>query len=138
MADIADDVGITLGSGQRILAGLVDAGYVNRERDGRRIRYAINRGAPMLRHIAHHGHDIGGLLDLLRLEDHDQVPADTSLPAIAGASSRVRRRGTQPTRAGTPNDAQAARSRGSSSADEPIVSSRETAARKRREMCIWE
>jgi DNA-binding MarR family transcriptional regulator len=71
LRDIADDVGITLGSAQRILADLVEAGYVNRERHGRRNRYVINRDAPMLRHIAQDGREIGGLIDLLRLEDPD-------------------------------------------------------------------
>ena len=33
--DIADNVGITLGTAQRILADLVEAGYVKRERHGR-------------------------------------------------------------------------------------------------------
>ena len=41
LRDIADDVGITLGSAQRILADLVQAGYVKRERQGRRNRYLI-------------------------------------------------------------------------------------------------
>jgi len=67
--DIADAVGVTLGSAQRIIADLVDAGYVQRERQGRRNRYLINRDAPMLRHAAQEGHDIGGLLDLLRLAE---------------------------------------------------------------------
>ena len=71
LRDIADAVGVTLGSAQRILADLVDAGYVRRERVGRRNRYVINREAPMLRHAAQEGHDIGGLLDLLRLEEAD-------------------------------------------------------------------
>lgn len=71
LRDIADEIGITLGSAQRILAELVEAGYVKRERRGRRNRYVINRDAPMLRHTAQDGHDIGGLLDLLRLENHD-------------------------------------------------------------------
>lgn len=71
LRDIADQIGITLGSAQRILAELVEAGYVKRERRGRRNRYVINRDAPMLRHTAQDGHDIGGLLDLLRLENHD-------------------------------------------------------------------
>ena len=71
LRDIADHVGITLGSAQRILLDLVEAGYVKRERLGRRNRYLINRDAPMLRHTAQDGHDIGGLLDLLRLETHD-------------------------------------------------------------------
>lgn len=68
LRDIADAVGVTLGSAQRILADLVEAGYVQRERCGRRNRYVINREAPMLRHAAQEGHDIGGLLDHLRLE----------------------------------------------------------------------
>jgi DNA-binding MarR family transcriptional regulator len=69
LRDIADDVGITLGSAQRILANLVEAGYVKRERHGRRNRYVINRDTPMLRHAAQDGQSIAGLLDLLRLED---------------------------------------------------------------------
>lgn len=68
LRDIADAVGVTLGSAQRILADLVEAGYVQRERHGRRNRYVVNRNAPMLRHAAQDGNDIGGLLDLLRLE----------------------------------------------------------------------
>ena len=71
LRDIADEVGITLGSAQRILAELVEAGYVTRERSGRRNRYVVNRDAPMLRHTAQDGQDIGGLLDLLRLEGDD-------------------------------------------------------------------
>jgi DNA-binding IclR family transcriptional regulator len=71
LREIADDVGITLGSAQRILADLVEAGYVTRQRDGRRNRYVINRDAPMLRHTAQDGHNIGGLLDLLRRETQD-------------------------------------------------------------------
>ena len=65
--DIADAVGITVGSAQRILADLVDAGYLERERQGRRNRYVVNHEAPMLRHAAQEGHEIGGLLHLLRL-----------------------------------------------------------------------
>jgi DNA-binding MarR family transcriptional regulator len=65
--DIADAVGITVGSAQRILADLVDAGYLERERQGRRNRYIVNHEAPMLRHAAQEGHEIGGLLHLLRL-----------------------------------------------------------------------
>jgi DNA-binding IclR family transcriptional regulator len=68
LRDIADAVGITLGSAQRILGDLVQGGYVQRERYGRRSRYLINRDAPMLRHAAQDGQNIGGLLDLLRLD----------------------------------------------------------------------
>ncbi len=73
LRDVADAVGITLGSAQRILADLVKADYVQRERHGRRNRYVINRDTPMLRHAAQDGHDIGGLLDLLRPQNHDQA-----------------------------------------------------------------
>jgi DNA-binding MarR family transcriptional regulator len=66
LRDIADAVGVTLGSAQRILADLVEAGYVQRERHGRRNRYVVNRDAMMLRHAAQQGHQIGGLIDVLR------------------------------------------------------------------------
>jgi predicted transcriptional regulator len=65
--DIADAVGITVGSAQRILADLVESGYLERERQGRRNRHVVNYQAPMLRHAAQDGHEIGGLLRLLRL-----------------------------------------------------------------------
>ena len=55
LRDIADD--------------LVDAGFVTRERRGRRNRYVIDRGSDMLRHEAQGGRQIGGLLDLLELND---------------------------------------------------------------------
>jgi len=65
LRDIADSVGITVGSAQRIVADLIDAGFVERTREGRRNRYVVNRGTPMLRHAAQNGQDIGGLLGLL-------------------------------------------------------------------------
>ena len=68
LRDIAESVGITVGSAQRILADLIDAGFVERERRGRRNRYVIKLDAPMLRHSAQNGHEIGGLLELLRLD----------------------------------------------------------------------
>jgi DNA-binding MarR family transcriptional regulator len=69
LRDIADSVGITVGSAQRILADLIHAGYIQRQREGRRNRYLINLDSPMLRHEAQEGHRIGALLDLLRLKD---------------------------------------------------------------------
>ena len=71
LRDIADDLGITVGSAQRIITDLVEAGFVTRERHGRRNRYVIDRGSAMLRHEAQDGQQIGGLLDLL---EHDQRP----------------------------------------------------------------
>jgi DNA-binding MarR family transcriptional regulator len=69
LRDIADSVGITVGSAQRIVADLIDAGFVERTRDGRRNRYVVNRDSPMLRHAAQNGHQIGGLLELLEMDD---------------------------------------------------------------------
>ena len=69
LRDMADSVGITVGSAQRILADLIDAGFVERERQGRRNRYRINDNSPMLRHAAQDDQEIGGLLELLRLAE---------------------------------------------------------------------
>src|SRR5262245_17381898 len=66
--DIAQMVGITERATQRIVADLVDAGFVTVERVGRRNRYSINREAAM-RHRAQDGHPIGELLDLLELDE---------------------------------------------------------------------
>ena len=49
LRDIADSVGITVGSAQRIVADLIEAGFVERTREGRRNRYIVKRGTPMLR-----------------------------------------------------------------------------------------
>ena len=89
LRDVADAVGITVVSAQRILADLVEAGYVQRERDGRRNRYVINREAPMLRHAAQDGHDIGGLLDVLRLAktDYNQPSPGPSPRAESGEAA---------------------------------------------------
>jgi DNA-binding MarR family transcriptional regulator len=65
LRDIADHVGITERAAQRIVADLVDAGYVTRERAGRRNHYTINRDLEM-RHPAQLGFDVGPLLDLLQ------------------------------------------------------------------------
>lgn len=69
LREVAETVGITERAAQRILADLVHAGYVTRQRVGRRNRYLVNRNQEM-RHPAQAGHDIGSLLDLLQ-----QVPA---------------------------------------------------------------
>jgi predicted transcriptional regulator len=65
--DIANRVGITERAAQRIVADLVETGYVESERVGRRNRYRINADAAM-RHPAQEGHEIGELLRLLRLK----------------------------------------------------------------------
>lgn len=75
LRDVARQVGITERAAQRILADLVGAGYVERERQGRRNRYVVNRDSPMLRHEAQEGHDIGGLLSLLGLDELPGAPS---------------------------------------------------------------
>jgi DNA-binding MarR family transcriptional regulator len=65
--DIAEMVGITERAAQRIVADLIDAGYVERERVGRRNHYRVNPDIAM-RHRAQDGHDIGELLRLLKLD----------------------------------------------------------------------
>jgi DNA-binding MarR family transcriptional regulator len=62
---IAIEVGITERAAQRIVADLVDAGYVTRSRTGRRNHYTVNRALEM-RHPAQFGYEIGPLLDLLQ------------------------------------------------------------------------
>jgi DNA-binding MarR family transcriptional regulator len=68
LRDVAETVGVTERAAQRILAELVEAGYVERVRVGRRNHYTINRDHAM-RHVAQLGHQIGGLLDLLEPDE---------------------------------------------------------------------
>ena len=70
LRDVADTVGITERAAQRILADLVEAGYVERARVGRRNRYTINPDLAM-RHTSQQGYEIGDLLNLL---NHDTPP----------------------------------------------------------------
>lgn len=64
LREVAEHVGITERATQRILAELVDAGYVKTERVGRRNRYTVDRQHAM-RHSAQVGHEIGALLKAL-------------------------------------------------------------------------
>jgi DNA-binding MarR family transcriptional regulator len=66
--DIAQMVGITERAAQRIVADLIESGYVQSERVGRRNRYHVNPDIAM-RHPAQDGHDIGELLQLLELKN---------------------------------------------------------------------
>ncbi len=65
LRDVADTVGITERAAQRIVVDLVDAGFLERERHGRRNRYVINEKTEM-RHPAQEGYAIGDLLHVLR------------------------------------------------------------------------
>jgi DNA-binding MarR family transcriptional regulator len=64
LRDVAERVGITERATQRIVAELVDGGYVKTERIGRRNRYTVDRQHAM-RHSAQLGYEIGALLETL-------------------------------------------------------------------------
>ena len=66
--DIAETVGITERAAQRIVADLIESGYVESERVGRRNHYRVNTDIAM-RHPAQDGHDVGDLLRLLELDE---------------------------------------------------------------------
>ncbi len=66
LRDIATIVGITERATQRIVADLIEGGYVSRERVGRRNHYVVNPKLK-LRHPSQREHDIGPLLDVLQL-----------------------------------------------------------------------
>lgn len=64
MRDVAERVGITERATQRILADLIEGGYVKTERIGRRNRYTVDRQHAM-RHTAQRGYEIDALLAAL-------------------------------------------------------------------------
>jgi len=64
LRDVAERVGITERAAQRILAELVEAGYVTTRRVGRRNQYTVDRQHAM-RHTAQIGFEIGALLEAL-------------------------------------------------------------------------
>jgi DNA-binding Lrp family transcriptional regulator len=68
LRDVAEFVGITERAAQRIVADLVDAGYLERTREGRRNRYQLNTSIP-LRHPLDRDHAIGDILDVLTSAD---------------------------------------------------------------------
>lgn len=64
LREVATEVGITERAAQRIVAELAEAGYITREREGRRNRYEVNVRLPM-RHPLDQSHAVGELLGLL-------------------------------------------------------------------------
>lgn len=71
LRDVAERVGVTERAAQRIVSELVDAGYLERLREGRRNSYRVRPDRP-LRHPLEHGHRIGEILEVL----HEQVGAE--------------------------------------------------------------
>ncbi len=64
LRDVAERVGITERAAQRIVADLVDGGYLSRARVGRRNQYVVHNELPF-RHPIEQNSDIGSLLGIL-------------------------------------------------------------------------
>lgn len=73
LRDVAEQVGITERATQAIVHDLVAAGYLERERVGRRNRYRINESLP-LRHPLERDRDVAVLLRPLR-RSRGRVPS---------------------------------------------------------------
>jgi DNA-binding MarR family transcriptional regulator len=84
--EIAQMVGITQRAVQRIVGDLLETGYITAEKVGRRNRYVVNTEIPM-RHQAQREHEIGELLELLRLPD----PPREGAPPLTRSSHRALR-----------------------------------------------
>ena len=72
--EIAQTVGITERATQRIVADLIQSGYLERERIGRRNHYNLNPDRKM-RHAAQANYEIGELLQLFQPTDAGQSEA---------------------------------------------------------------
>ncbi len=64
LRDIAERVEITERAAHRIVSELAAAGYITRERTGRRNRYTVNAHLPIGDRVAGQ-HNVGALLELL-------------------------------------------------------------------------
>ena len=64
--DIAPAVGITERAAQRIVVDLVEAGYIDRKKVGRRNHYRLN-GQVRMRHVAQADYEISELLSAFQL-----------------------------------------------------------------------
>ncbi len=64
MRDVASRVGVTERAAQKLVADLVEAGYITRTRSGRRNSYTVATGRP-LRHPVDSGHELDELLAVL-------------------------------------------------------------------------
>ena len=75
LRDIAEAVGITERATQRIVTELAEAGYLRREKEGRRNVYRLDPDLP-LRHPLERDHAIGEILRVLT-----PSPAEAAFPA---------------------------------------------------------
>lgn len=82
MRDIADEVQITERATQRIVSDLIEAGYVERERIGRRNRYTVKASLPISL-PARRDINLNALLDVL-LPQSSSVGRRDVTPSTAG------------------------------------------------------
>jgi predicted ArsR family transcriptional regulator len=75
MRDLAVRVGVTERAAQRIVADLVEAGYLERTRDGRRNRYQVREDLPF-RHPVEQPHRVGEVLAVLADADNAPQPPE--------------------------------------------------------------
>ena len=83
LRDVADSVGITERAAQRIVMELEDAGYLERERVGRRNRYRLHGDQP-LRHPMDRDHRLNELLAVLS-PDHTNAPGSAATKRATAA-----------------------------------------------------
>ncbi|MGL5929824.1 MAG: helix-turn-helix transcriptional regulator [Dermatophilaceae bacterium] len=81
--DLASTVGITERAAHRIVADLVEGGYLDRERDGRRNRYRVRPDRP-LRHPVEQPHRVGEVLDVLTSDPRPALAGDSRPAAGEG------------------------------------------------------
>jgi DNA-binding transcriptional ArsR family regulator len=75
--EIALAVGITERATRKIIAALLESGYISKKREGRRNRYRINPDLP-LRHPSHGETAVGDLLKALGWKKRGRPPVDHS------------------------------------------------------------
>ena len=78
--EIAQAIGITERAARKIVADLQGAGYIQREKVGRRNRYNVDASLP-LRHPGERAVSVGVLLELLWRDDQEQSLA--SAPSVS-------------------------------------------------------
>ena len=86
LRDVADSVGLTERAAQRIVMELEVAGYLERERVGRRNRYRLHGEQP-LRHPMDCDHRVGDLIAVLL----DDARAGRPAPTAAASAARPRK-----------------------------------------------
>ena len=75
LRDIGERVGITERAAHRIVTELADAGYITRQRNGRRNQYTINAHLPLPDPIARE-QNVGELLEILTATRNSKRRAD--------------------------------------------------------------